>query len=364
MQRTQVSGVLLCVSAVLAIAGAASGQPVNTTLPGGWSWQPVAGGIYDTGLVGTKRGGANGQTTGPYTDTSFGIMDEQGTPWYDGSDTSAQQYVQRQIFGNFGTNGAPGTRNYNFGYGATSAGSNFPRTGSEQRTVSLNHWNNTNPDAGGLASYGQIVYIPVSATLSSGIGWGADEMLLRVIGGNSGGQSQFFVDATLNASFNSSAFGGISATGNTIRVNAITRVNDAGSGNNYDVSWGYGGTNNFISQSRSGGIDAVFVNGQFVADPSQGLTANSVGYAFTNNYNVLSSLVQNGGTFSINYNADADLNNLTRDFGNADVRASMGPGYEGNARLVVEYVGFRAVPTPGAAAVLALAGLGIGRRRR
>lgn len=364
MQRTRVSGVLLSVGAALALAAGASGQPVNTTLPGGWSWQPIAGGTYDTGLVGTKRGGANGQTSGPYTDTSFGIMNEQSTPWYDGSDTSSQQYVQRQVFGNFGTNGAPGTRYYNFGYGSTSAGSNFPRTAAEQRSVTLNHWNNTNPDAGGVATLGQIIYIPVSATLTSGIGWGADEMLLRVIGGNSGQQSQFFVDATLNASFSSSAFGGISATGNTIRVNAVTKVNDAGNGNNYDVSWGYGGTNNFVSQSRVGGIDAVFVNGQFVTDPSQGLTPNSVGYAFTNNYNVLSSLVQNGGTFSINYNADADINNLVRDFGNADVRASMGPGYEGNARLVVQYVGYRAVPSPGSLGLLGLAGLIAGRRKR
>jgi hypothetical protein len=189
-------------------------------------------------------------------------------------------------------------------------------------------------------------------------------MLLKVIGGNSGQQSQFFVDATLNASFNSAAFGGISATGNTIRVNAVTRVNDAGAGGNYDVSWGYGGTNDFISQSRVSGIDAVFINGQYVADPGQGLTPNSVGYAFTNTYNVLSSLVQTGGSFSITYNADADINNLVRDFGDADVRASMGPGFEGNARLIVEYVGYRAVPTPGSVGLLGLAALAAGRRRR
>jgi hypothetical protein len=349
---------------VLAVAGTVSAQPVNTVLPGGggWSWQAAGTGSYDTGLVGTKRGGAEGQTTGPFNDTSFGVMDQASTPWFDGSDTSAQQYAQRQIFGNFGTSGAIG-RYFNSGFGGTASGSNFPRTASESRGVTLNHWNNTNPDAGGVASFGQIVYVPVSATLTSGLGWGGDEMILKVIGGNSGGRSQFFVDATLSGSFTSSAFGGVNSSGNTIRVNAVTVVNDAGGSNNYDVSWGYNGTSNFVSQSRVDSIDAVFKEGQFVQNPSAGLTNNSVGYSFTNSYNVLGSLVQNGGAFTIQYNSSADINNLVRDNGNADARAQIGPGFEGNARLVVQWQAYRAVPTPGAAA-LAIAGVAMVARRR
>lgn len=358
-------------SAILAALVAGTGAstawavPTNTSLPGGWWWQPLPGGTYDTGLMGTKRGGFNGQTSPPFNDTSFGIMNEPGTPWYDGSDLSAQQYVQRQIFGNFGTSsppGPPGFRYYNFGYGGTAAGSNFPRTATERRIITLNHWNNPHPDAGGVATYGQVVYVPVSATLYSGIGWGADEMLLKVIGGTSGQQSQFFVDATLNASFSTPAFGGISATGNTIRVNAVTRVNDAGPGH-YDVTWGYG-VSGGLSQWRVDAIDAVFINGVYVAEPGQGIPINSVGYAFTNSYNVLPALIQNGGTFTITYNADADINNLVRDWGNADVRASMGPGMEGSARLVVVWEAFMAVPEPATVALLLLGGAGAMSLRR
>ncbi len=358
----------LVVVAVSALAGSAMAVPVNTVLPGGWTWQSVGTGSYDTGLQGTPRGGSNGQTVGPFTDTSFGVMDEVGTPWFTGGDVSAQQYVQRQLFGNFGTSSPPGpsgARYYNFGYGSTSAGSNFPSTATEQRSVTLNHWNNTAPDAGGVASFGQVVRVPVAARLVVGLGWGADEMLLRVIGGTSNARSQFFVDATLSAGFFSSAFGGITNLNNSIRVNAIVQGNNAGSGS-YDIGWGYGVTNSSGNPSvtRSGGLDAVFVEGQFVDDPSQGIGSNSVGYGFSRTYDVLSLLVQTGGTFSINYSASANINNLVRDFGDADARASMGPGYEGNARLIVEWAEFRAVPTPGAMVLMGLGGLMAARRRR
>jgi hypothetical protein len=348
------------------LSSVALAVPTNTTLPGGWSWAPLAGGSF-TSSGATARGGANGQTTGPFTDTSFGVMDESGTPWFTGNDLSAQQYVQRQAFGNFGTGSPPGpsgARFFNPGYQGTGFGSNFPRTASEQRGVTLNHWNNAFPDAGGVATLNQIVYVPVAATLSVGLGWGGDEMLLRIIGGTSGARSQFFVDATLSAGFSSSAFGGINSTGNSIRVNAIVQANDGGSGS-YDVAWGYGASNaSQVNVSRSGGIDAVFVNGQFVQDPSQGVGPNSVGYGFTNNYNVLSALVQSGGTFNLDFASNADINNLVRNSGNADARASMGPGFEGNATLTVEWAAFQAIPTPGSMALLGLGGLLAARRRR
>jgi hypothetical protein len=349
-----------------ALVSAAIAQPTNTTLPGGggWSWVPVPAmnGTYDTGLQGTPRGGAAGQTVGPFTDTSYGVMDETGTPWFTGSDQSAQQYVQRQLFGNFGTAGASG-RFFNSGFGGTTSGSNFPRAATEQRSATLNHWNNSNPDAGGVASFGQVVFVPVSATLSIGNGFGADEMLLRIIGGNSGQRSQFFIDGTLNQSASTTAFGGITNNAQ-IRVNAIVQANDAGPGS-YDVAWGYGASNpSQVNLSRSGGIDAVFVNGAFVQDPSQGIPPNSVGYSFTQNFNVLSTLVQNGGSFSVLFNASAEINNLVRNSGNADARAQMGPGMEGTARLVVQWQAFRAIPTPGAAALLGLGTLAMTRRRR
>ncbi len=361
--------------AVLAITGSAFAVPTNTTLPGGWSWQPIAGGSYNTGLVGTPRGGGNGQVAPPYTDTSFGIMNEPGAPWANGTDLSAQQYVQRQLFGNFGTNGAPGTRYFNFGGGGlagptftapgTAAGTNFSATTAERRNVTLNQWTNTNPDAGGIASLNQVVYVPVAATLTVGLGWGGDEMILRAIGGNNGGQTEVRIDANIDASFNTTAFGAISSTGNRINVNGITRFNDPGSLGNYDMPWGFGTAlaAGQISLTR-GFQDFVSVEGVTVGDPGQGATPNSVGYGFTNNYNVLSSILQNGSAFSVNFNAAAELFISRTAGGNADARAQLGPGFEGNVQLVVTYEAFRAVPTPGAASLLALGGLAAMRRRR
>lgn len=359
---------------VAGAAGSAGALPINTTLPGGWSWQPLGTGSYDTGLSGTARGGFNGQTSGPFEDTSYGIMNEPGTPWFTGGDLSAQQYVQQQVFGNAGTSSSGGFRFGNTGYTGpagptlagpfpTASGTNFPRTAAERRSITLNHWSNANPDAGGVASFGQLVTVPVSATLTLGTGWGADEMVMRVNGGTSGAQSRFRIDVNIDAMFSTPAFGGIASTGNRINANAITTVPDAGSGF-FEVPWGYGagGSPNIISQTR-GSADAVFVEGQFVQDPGQGVPPNSVGYSFSKNYDVLAALVQTGGTFTINYESLAEMF-IERQAGNADARGSMGPGFEGTARLVVQFETFRAVPTPGAAGLLALAGVMAARRRR
>jgi hypothetical protein len=360
--KTAVAALALCAG----LSSVALAVPTNTTLPGGWSWAPLAGGSF-TSSGATARGGANGQTTGPFTDTSFGVMDETGTPWFTGGDLTAQQYVQRQVFGNFGTSSPPGpagARYFNFGYQGSGVGSNFPRAAFERRDVTLNHWNNAFPDAGGVATLNQIVYVPVSATLSVGLGWGGDEMLLRIIGGNGGQRSQFFVDATLNAEFTTGAFGGLSSTNNSIRTNAVVQANDGGSGS-YDVAWGFGASNaSQVVVNRVGSLDSVNVEGVQVGDPSQGVGPNSVGHGFTKTYDVLSALVQNGGTFGLDFTSGAEIVNLVRDFGNADARATLGPGFEGNATLTVQWAAFQAIPTPGSIALLGLGGLVAMRRRR
>lgn len=357
---------MFAASFVVACAGTALAAPTATTLPGGWSWEPLGGGTYDTGLVGTERGGFDTQASPPYQDTSFGVMDETGTPWFTGNDLSAQQYVQRQIFGNFGTSSPPGpsgARFYNFGYDGTAAGSNFPRSATERRNVSLSHWNNTAPDAGGIATFGQIVRVPVAASLVIGMGYGADEMLLKFIGGTAGQRSQFFVEGTLNAAFSTTAFGIATVTGRT-NVNAVVQANNGGSGS-YDVAWGFGASNApQVNLFRVGADDAVFENNVYVGEPTQGIPANSFGTTISRSYNVLSSLVQTGGTFNIDFAATADISRLNRDSGNADVRAQMGPGMEGNARLIVQWAEFRAIPTPGALALLGMGGLLASRRRR
>lgn len=358
---------LIALSAVAIAAGTAVAVPTNTTLPMGFSWQPAPGGVYDTGLAGTPRGGFNTQANPPFQDTSFGVMNEPGTPWFTGGDLSAQQYVQRQVFGNFGTAVPPapaGFRYYNFGYGGTMDGRNFPRTANEARGISLNHWNNPFPDAGGVATLGQVVYVPVAATLTAGLGWGGDEMLLRIIGGVSGQRSQFFVDATLEAAMSTTAFGGLALNNNRIRVNAVVQANDGGPGS-YDVAWGYGATNApQVTVNRVDNLDGVFVNNAFVQNPGQGIPANSVGHGFSRDFDVLANLVQTGGSFNLGFTSSADINNLVRDFGDADARAQIGPGFEGTARLVVRWEAFVAIPTPGSAALLALGGLVASRRKR
>lgn len=350
---------------VLSCAGVASAAPTNTSLQSGWSWQAIGGGTYDSGLVGTKRGGTNGQAAGPYSDTSFGIMNEQGTPWYDGSDLSAQQYVQNQVFGNYGTSAPPGpagTRYYNFGFNGTNAGQNFSRATTERRSLSLNHWNNPFKDLGGTATFGQVVWVPVSARLVVGQGFGADEMLLKGIGGNGGGTSKFDITSQISSGFSTAAFGGLSNTNNRIVLGSSVEFFDPGSLGNYDMAFGFGVplTPGQISLTNFG---TVADEGQVVGFAGQGLTPNSVGVGLSDTYDVLASLLQDGSAFSLTFDASAAID-IARVFGNADARASMGPGMEGNARLVVQWEAFQAVPTPGALALLGLAGLGAARRRR
>lgn len=354
---------------VLALACVASATPVNTTLPGGWSWQPIPGGSYDTGVLGTPRGGFNTQANPPFQDTSYGVMNEAGTPWFTGGDLSAQQYTQTQLFGNFGTGSPPGpsgARFFNFGYQSTAAGSNFPSTAAERRSVNVNHWNNPFPDAGGVAGFNQVVYVPVSASLTVGQGFGADEMQILAIGGGNGQTSRFRADANIRSSWTTAAFGGLVNNNNVINVNGTTTVNDPGSAFGfYNVPWGFGSplAGGQIDLFRSNGGGFVLDQGVNIGGPGQGIPVNSVGVGLSDTYDVLSSIQQNGSSFSVTFDSSAEIF-LSRQFGNADARASMGPGVEGNVRLVIEWRAFQAVPAPGAAMLLGLGGLLAARRRR
>ena len=351
---------------VLLSAGSAFAQPTNTTLPGGFSWQPIAGGSYDTGTVGTKRGGFNGQSVGPFNDTSFGIMNEQSTPWFDGSDQSSQQYVQAQVFGNFGTSSPPGpsgTRFFNFGGNGTTAGQNFSSTTTERRTASINNWNNAFPDAGGVATLNQVVYVPISASLTVGQGFGADEMLLKAIGGGTDQTSRFQITSNIDSQWTTAGFGGLSNLNNGIVVGSEVTVFDPAGLGNYDVAYGYGANNAGNGLISLNNFGTVRDQATVIGNAGQGTPQNSVGVGLSDTYNVLSSLLQNGSASLFTFDASAGVF-ISRTFGNADARASMGPGFEGNVRLVVQYAAFQAIPTPGAAALLGLGGLMAMRRRR
>jgi len=351
---------------VMVCAGSALAQPTSTTLPGGWSWQPIAGGSYDTGTVGTGRGGFDGQTNGPFNDTSFGIMDEQSTPWFDGSDQSSQQYVQAQVFGNFGTSSPPGpsgTRFFNFGGNGTNAGQNFSSTTTERRTASINNWNNAFPDAGGVAALNQVVYVPISASLIVGQGFGADEMLLLAIGGGANQTSRFQITSSINSQWTTLGFGGLSNVNNGILVGSEVTVFDPAGLGNYNVAYGFGANNAGNGLISLNNFGTVRDEGTVIGNAGQGIPQNSVGVGLSDTYNVLASLLQNGSASLFTFDASAGVS-ISRSFGNADARASMGPGFEGNVRLVVQYAAFQAVPTPGAAALLGLGGLMAARRRR
>lgn len=195
-------------------------------LPAGWTWQLQSTSSYNSGTQYTETGGKDGQTSGPYNDTSFGVMNEPGgVPWFTGNDQSDQQFIQQQIFGNYGTNysagppqlGVPGTRFYNngtpgtstvnqvtpnngynsgtgqtsFNAGSTSAGANFPSNAVEKRTVTLTNWNNTMPDDSMRPFVpGMQVYVPTGGTISTSRGYGGDEMYIGIMGGTSGSTSE------------------------------------------------------------------------------------------------------------------------------------------------------------------------------
>lgn len=336
---------LAAFAATAVIASSALAQPVNTTLPPGWTWQPVGTGSYDTGTLGTKRGGFHGQTTPPFLDTSFGVMDEPGTPWFDGSDLSAQQYAQKQIFGNFGTSSPPGPagfRFFNFGYQMTPPGTNFPDFAEERRTITVAHWNNPLPDSGGVATAGQVVNMPTSATFSGGIGFGADELIMKGIGGINANTTLIRASFAIQGSWET-PFASLVNIDNSIIYTVENTFNDPGAAfGNYDMPIGIGAplAPGQIGISRTG---QVIDNGTLVGTPAQGTAINSVGAGFVDTYNVLPSILQDGSTFDVTYSSRIFLF-ISRIFGNADARMSTGPGMEGTARLIVEWQAWRATP--------------------
>ena len=297
-----------------------------------------------------------------------------------------------------GTNSPPGpagARFYNFGYSTpatvgqpaqtTSAGDNFPSNAVEQRAVSLNHWNNPNPDAGGVATVGQLVFVPTSATLQIRLGWGSDEMQMAVIGGstNPGSDtSQFRTDLNVygmwEASFDPlTASGKANSVRNLINMNATVQVRNAGGGSyGLDgasaIPWGYltGGDpssathGNIVNFFRDSINDQIVREGTYFGEPGKGIPENSTGHAFDKSYNVLSTILQDGSAFTVDFESQAELY-LTRNFGDADARVSTGPGMQGQARLLIGYeIYLVVVPEPSRAVLLAGAFVILGLRRR
>lgn len=386
---------ILCGTFSLAIVGSfvalstdANAQPTNTAAAAGGAWANVGTGNYTTGQLTTETGGTPGQSAPPYFDTSFGVMDETGTAWFTGNDLSAQQFVQSQVFGDLGAaspspapwglagppaSGDPNARFYNYGYGGTTAGSNFPTTAAEQRSITVNHWNNTNPDAGGTAAVGQQVFVPTSAKISIDFGFGGDEMFFDMIGGNSGQQSKFTASVEQLASYTINGIGAYTggASGG-LTYTASMQNNDAGPGGAYQAAqWGLGGGGGAVGFDTFG---TRTWNGTTLNSATQGIPPNSIGTAIseiTGMVDMISigagSVEENGGSFAVDFDSSAELTNFIRDFGNADGRVSFGPGMLGAITYEVNYDVWEvtAIPEPGPSMFLLSASLVVlGRRRR
>lgn len=379
MKLTHFLGRALVLCALAGVSTAVA-QPTNTTLPPGGSWVASGTGTYSTGTLNTETGGSPGQTAPPYFDTSFGVMDEPQTPWFTGNDLSAQQFIQKQVFGDLGA-AAPSPapwgfagpppagdsqqRFYNYGYGGTTAGSNFPMGITEQRSLTVPHWNNPSPDAGGVGSAGQVVCIPVSAKITIGMGWGGDEMFLDIIGGDSGQQSNFMISTDIDAAYTINGTGAYTGSANgEILYNADIQNNDAGPGGAYQAgSWGLnnGGTAGAIGFNTGG---SMTWNGTTVTPVSGGIPANSIGTAISevtgmdDMYTLTAAdVVDTGGSFSVDFDGAAMITSIVRNFGNADARASLGPGMAGTVTYEVQYEHWtiEVVPEPSAISLLLVA---------
>ena len=362
----------LSIVLTLLASGISQAQPVNTTLPAGWSWVNLGNASYDTGNLTTDSGGVPGQTSPPYSDTSFGIMNEPSTPWFTGNDLSSQQFIQLQDFGDLGAAspspapwgfasappaGDSQQRFYNYGYQGTIAGSNFPAAATEQRTISVPHWNNANPDAGGVAVGSQEVWIPVSAKISVDVGWGGDEMYFDMIGGGSGPETQYKVTVDHDTSYSITGAGAYTggSSGEIVYTASVQNL-DAGPGAYQAANWGQGPTSNAFDVSGMMSWDTT--TGSPV---TQGIPENSIGTSIFDltgmrEMTIISSMdvIDNGGTFDVVFDSTATLLNILRVSGIADGRFSYGPGMFGQVQYTVEYERYLAmVPEPGGLVLLA-----------
>lgn len=314
------------------LASFSMAQPAVMPAPG-YTWQPISTGTYTTGpqRTGCKTGSGSCGTN----DSSFGL-DIQCPPDLPSTTVPGCSYVQKQIFGNFGTTTNPDglALANNPGCGGTAANSNWPSSSTATRRITLNEWTNPNPaSAIPNGSTSGMICIPTSARIiiddgssCDGSGVGADELRFLVVGGNSGGQSTFNITANYQLNWSSTHYGGSGSTGpQTVTQNLV--VNDAGNGNNYD--WALQQTN------------------QSWYFPSPGNNVASFGTSLQQTFNVpVGSITQTGGSFSIDFTATASLDLTRVPGGNADARVTMGPGFHGRARYVVDYQCWQIVAKP------------------
>jgi len=330
------------------------GQP-SIPLPAGYTWVKVGGtNNYTNGPFYTGNASGNnsstsccsgGGTSCGTNDTSFGgSVQCASVPW-NTIGTPGANFIQSQIFGNLGTcnNGLAGLAVVcNPGVGSTAAGTNWPASTSETRRLTFTNWTNTFP-ASTIEALPQAsrtmgtVWLPMVAAfdyiddgVGNGTGAGADELRFTVIGGIGGNCSTWNISANYNLSTTvSGPYGSISGV-NGVKFNnnvsqTLTNVPDAGSGNAYHA------TDNTNHNSGCGSFQSTVGSWFF---PSGNQISFGDGHAVS--HNILSALVSNGSTFDVDFRSEQSIS-LSRSNGDADARATMGPGMGGKGQLRVDY---------------------------
>ena len=326
-------------------------QP-SIPLPSGYTW--VSGGSstyqngpYYTGNASGNTGNCGGTTCGSNDTSLGGNFQCNSVPWTIVG-TPGANFIQSQKYGNIGTgdNSLAGLAvPCNPGVGGTSAGSNWPSTTEETRRVTLTHWNNTNPasDISSLPLASRTsgtVWLPVSASLNfrddgigNGTGSGGDELRLTMIGGDNNSCSSWQIDAAYNLSVDVSGAYGLVSGVNGMKITGgvsqtLTNVPNA-------VVYAYNATNGNAHSCCSGGCSFQATQNSWYF-PS-GTNTPSFGTGFAQNYDVLSNIVEDGSSFTVDFNSEFSINIDRVGGSSGDARATMGPGMGGKVELVIQY---------------------------
>ncbi len=255
----------------------------------GYQWVKTGTDTYDSGETSTSPGVPS--------DTSFGEPDSDPADCssYCSGNCDGDAYIQDREFGT-----TPG----------------FSTSSCEQRAISLDQWTNPNPESAVTAgATSGTVYLPTAAELNiiqspmpgdPGTGAGGDENKFWMIGGNSGGQSNFTVDVNYSLDWHISEFSLDGGSGNQ-NYNFSVTYNDAGSGNEYETS----GWNNY--------------------------TTNGFGQSFGSTLPIsVNDISETGGSFEVIFEANSSIE-INRNWGNSDATCQHGPGMEGRANFEVTY---------------------------
>lgn len=326
-------------------------QP-SISLPSRYTW--VSGGNasyqdgpYYTGNASGNTGNCGGTSCGGNDTSLGGSFQCSSVPWTVVG-TPGANFIQSQKYGNIGTgdNTLAGLAvPCNPGVGGTSAGSNWPSATEETRRVTMTHWDNLHPaiDISSLPLASRTsgtVWLPVSASLNfrddgigNGTGSGADELRLTMIGGDNNTCSSWQIDASYDLSVDvSGAYGAVAGVnGMKITGGVSQTLNNIPNA----VVYAYNATNGNLHTCCGGGCSFQATQNSWYFQGST--NTPSFGTGFAQNYNVLSNIVEDGTTFTVDFNSNFSINIERVGGTSGDARATMGPGMGGKVELIIQY---------------------------